>query len=164
MPQNNWQPSINARLPISYFTNMRHSMSAHAVINLPRRLFNRNVGVDVLRTNKCIIQDVSSTCQWNKETCQVAAGNVGNNTLDAHHDCETANHSHERTRSNGSVFAKTFGSEVEDTAPHNRCAKTNEQEHQDAYRNIAPNKSHCGVVNARNAYCNVGRQEDTQTK
>ena len=129
-----------------------------------RRLFYRNVGIYVLRTDKCEVKNVSSTCQWNQEAQQVASGQVSYKTLDTHHDSKTANHSHKYTRCHSSVFAKTFGSEVEDTTPHNRCAKTYEQEHQDAYRHVTPHERQCCVVNARNAYCDVGRQEDAKSQ
>ena len=59
---------------------------------------------------------------------------VGNVALNGNHDSATEYHRHENTRSDCSVFAKSLNGHVEDATPHNRGAKTYEEEGEDAHR------------------------------
>ena len=93
--------------------------------------FSKSGFVGDFRADESIEEEVSGAEHNNPERVDIA-GHVGNETLDEHHYGATEHHGHEDTGGDSGVFAETFNCHVEDGAPHNWGAETNEKEWEDA--------------------------------
>ena len=103
----------NAALPY-YFG------SVYGLITINYKLsIHGDILVHVLAANQRIVEHIGHGQQINEIAGHVTH-DVGEEVLYDGQYATTYDHHHEDTRSLGSVFAKSLGSEVEDTCPHHR--------------------------------------------
>ena len=103
----------NAALPY-YFG------SVYGLITINYKLsIHGDILVHVLAANQRIVEHIGHGQQINEIAGHVTH-DVGEEVLYDGQNATTYDHHHEDTRSLGSVFAKSLGSEVEDTCPHHR--------------------------------------------
>ena len=103
----------NAALPY-YFG------SVYGLITINYKLsIHGDILVHVLAANQRIVEHIGHGQQINEIAGHVTQ-DVGEEVLYDRQYATTYDHHHEDTRSLGSVFAKSLGSEVEDTCPHHR--------------------------------------------
>ena len=150
------------------FTIKKNS-AAHFLSKRTAELLFQNILLRLLHTaaHKGIEQLVGHQSEHKPEARQIARqpAVANDKALDERPDTATANHHHKYTGSHLSVFAQAGNRQIENRAPHHRCAKTAEDEEQHAYRQYD-----CGnfkavlLVNTEHIHCNGFRQIDGQRK
>ena len=86
-----------------------------------------DVAVDILRADDRVVEDVDEHCNYEPVAVDVAEV-TADPVLDVGHDTTADYHHHEDAGCFGCILTEALGSEVEDAAPHYRCAETAEEE------------------------------------
>ena len=106
---------------------------------------NRYVGVDILASYKAVEEEVGEHCHYQPVRFHIAYV-VSNPVLNQRHHAAADNHHHEYARCLCRVLAEALYSEVEDAAPHYRCAEAAEHEEECLCGHLYNRESFIGCV------------------